>query len=82
MNLRLVMKNAFMAILTLLAAGLAMLQGDNGFGEVSAAAIYGLIAVVVIMAFVYWWLTVRIGEKSPVNSSNIIKKKKNNKHKN
>jgi hypothetical protein len=74
MNLRVVMKNAFMAIFTLFVAGLAMLQGDSGFGDVPTVAIYGIIAVALVMAFVFWRVTSKIDK---VNAAKMNKVKKN-----
>lgn len=76
MNLKLAIRNAIMAIVTLLAAGLAMLYGDAGFGEVPPAIIYGIIGIAVVMAIIFWCLTARIDK---INAANRAKKSKKRK---
>lgn len=76
MNLKFAIRNAFLAIVTLFAAGLAMLQGESGFGDVPAVAIYGIIAIAVIMAFVFWRVTSKIDKMNAANIANKGKKAK------
>lgn len=76
MNLKLAIRNAVMAIVTLLAAGLAMLYGDAGLGDVPPIIVYGIIGIAVVMAIIFWRLTARIDKINAANRAKQAKKHK------